>query len=48
MTTARAATVLASGFMGRRTVIVGLVPSFNSFAVRFIPHAILCRSSVGF
>lgn len=42
MTPARAARIIASGFMGRRTVIVpGLVPSFNSFAVRFIPHAIL-------
>jgi short-subunit dehydrogenase len=42
MTPARAARIIVSGFMGRRTLIVpGLVPSFNAFAVRLIPHAIL-------
>ena len=42
MTPARAARVIVSGFMGRRTVIVpGLLPSFNAFAVRVIPHAVL-------
>lgn len=42
MTPARAARIIVSGFMGRRTLIVpGLVPSFNAFAVRYIPHAIL-------
>ena len=42
MTPERAARIIASGFMGRRTVIVpGIVPSFNSFAVRLIPHAVL-------
>ncbi len=42
MTPAVAARIIVSGFMGRRAVIVpGLVPSFNSFAVRFIPHAVL-------
>ncbi len=31
-----------SGFRGRRTIIVpGLVPSFNAFFVRYIPHFIL-------
>ena len=42
MTAERAARIIASGFMGRRTLIVpGLVPSFNAFAVRFMPHAVL-------
>ena len=42
MTPERAARIIVSGFMGRRTVIVpGIVHSFNSFAVRFIPHAVL-------
>ena len=42
MTPARAARIIVSGFMGRRTLIVpGLIPSFNSFAVRLIPHAVL-------
>ena len=42
MTAERAARIIVSGFMGRRTLIVpGLVPSFNSFAVRFMPHAVL-------
>ena len=42
MTAERAARIIVSGFMGRRTLIVpGLVPSFNSFAVRLIPHAVL-------
>jgi short-subunit dehydrogenase len=42
MTPQRAAKLIASGFMGRKTVIVpGLLPSFNAFAVRLIPHAIL-------
>ncbi len=36
------ARIIYSGFIGRRTVIVpGLIPSLNSFAVRYIPHAIL-------
>lgn len=42
MTAARAARLIFSGFMGRRTVIVpGLVQSFSAFAVRIIPHAVL-------
>ncbi|NJM35932.1 MAG: SDR family oxidoreductase [Rhodomicrobium sp.] len=37
-----AARIIYSGFMGRRTLIApGLMASFNSFAVRLIPHAIL-------
>ena len=37
-----AARIIHSAFMGRRTVIVpGLIPSFNAFAVRLIPHVIL-------
>jgi hypothetical protein len=37
-----AARVIYSGFMGRRTLIVpGVAPSFNSFAVRYIPHGVL-------
>lgn len=42
MKPARAARIIVSGFMGRRTLIVpGFVPSFNAFAVRLIPHAVL-------
>lgn len=42
MTPRHAAKLIVSGFMGRKTVIVpGLLPSFNAFAVRLIPHAIL-------
>jgi short-subunit dehydrogenase len=42
MTSAHAARIIVSGFMGRRTLIVpGLIPSFSSFAVRVIPHAVL-------
>jgi hypothetical protein len=42
MTPDRVARIIYSGFMGRRTVIVpGLLASFNSFAVRYIPHVIL-------
>lgn len=37
-----AARITHSGFIGRRTLIVpGLIPSFNSFWVRIIPHRIL-------
>lgn len=36
------ARIVYSGFIGRRTVIVpGLLPSFQAFAVRLIPHVIL-------
>lgn len=39
---ARAARIIVSGFMGRRTVIVpGFLPSLAAFAVRLIPHAVL-------
>jgi short-subunit dehydrogenase len=42
MTAERAARIIYSGFRGRKTLIVpGLAPTFNSFAVRFIPHVIL-------
>jgi short-subunit dehydrogenase len=38
----RAAAVIYSAFMGRKTLIVpGLMPPFFSFAVRYIPHFIL-------
>ncbi len=38
----RAAAVIYSGFMGRKTLIVpGLLPPFFSFAVRYIPHLVL-------
>jgi short-subunit dehydrogenase len=37
-----AARIIYSGFVGRRTFIApGLVATFNAFAVRFVPHAIL-------
>lgn len=37
-----AARIIHSGFMGRRTLIVpGIIPSFNSLAVRLIPPVIL-------
>lgn len=36
------ARIIHSGFMGRRTVIVpGILPLFNSVAVKFIPHFLL-------
>lgn len=36
------ARIIYSGFIGRRTFIApGLVATFNAFAVRFVPHAIL-------
>jgi short-subunit dehydrogenase len=38
----KAARIIYSGFMGRGTIVVpGIVPSFNAFAVRYIPHVIL-------
>ena len=38
----KAAAFIYSAFMGRKTLIVpGLLPSLNSFAVRYIPHIIL-------
>jgi hypothetical protein len=42
MSPARAARIIVSGFMGRRTVIVpGFLPSLAAFAMRIIPHAVL-------
>jgi len=36
------ARIIYSGFVGRRTIVVpGLMASFNAFAVRYIPHALL-------
>ncbi len=42
MSPARAARIIVSGFMGRRTLIVpGLLPSLSAFAVRPVPAAII-------
>ena len=39
---ARAARIIVSGFMGRRTLIVpGILPSLSAFAVRPVPFAVL-------
>jgi hypothetical protein len=36
------AQLIYSGFMGRRRLIApGILPTFNSIAVRFIPHFLL-------
>jgi hypothetical protein len=42
MSAARAARIIHSGFMGYRTVIVpGIISTFLSIAIGFIPHAVL-------
>ncbi len=42
MSPEKAARLIYSGFMGRGTIVVpGIMPSFNAFAVRYIPHVIL-------